>query len=332
MISVILPYFNAQNTLKTAIESILTQSYNKFELILCDDGSNDASAEIANSYAGDKRIKLIDQENQGVARAHAFAMQHSQGDFIARMDADDLSHPERLNLQYNHLMNNPELDVSATQVRFCSSLSNSQGFKEFVDWNNTLIESNEISENRFIEMPLINPSTMIRRGIYEIHGTYNHNDFPEDYDYWLKLLAKEIKIEKIAQELLTWNDSSTRLSRSSDLYDPENFYACKAFYLAQELKKTQIREVAIWGAGNKSRKRAEQLLQYGIKISAYIDVSEKLIGKKINGIPVYSYEDERKIKDFFVLSYVGNRGIRDKIKVYLQKLGLKSFKDFIICA
>ncbi|MDD7987081.1 glycosyltransferase [Lentisphaera marina] len=332
MISVILPYFNAQGTLRNAIESILQQSSSKFELILCNDGSNDRSAEIANSYASDKRVKLIKQENQGVAKAHAFAMQYAQGDFIARMDSDDSSHHKRLELQNDHLLRNSDIGVSATQVSFISSIYKSSGFQHFVDWNNSLLSTSEIRDNRFIEMPLVNPSTMIRRELYETHGSYQDNEYPEDYDYWLKLMGAGVKIEKLNHKLLTWNDSATRLSRSSKLYDPENFYACKAFYLAQELQSLNVRGVVIWGAGSKSRKRAELLLKHGIQIHAYIDVSKKLIGTNINGIPVYDYQDNEMIKGFFILSYVGNRGVREKIQTYLQELDLIAYKNFILCA
>jgi len=332
MISVILPYFNAEATLKTAIESLINQTYENFELILCNDGSTDESEIIAKSFSKDKRIKLIQQKNQGVARAHSFAMQHATQDLIARMDADDFSHPDRLKLQHQHLTNDSNLQVSASQVEFTSCLDKAEGFQHFVDWNNTLLTYEEILENRFIEMPLVNPSTMIRRELYESIGTYQDNSFPEDYDYWLKALSNGAKVEKLPRKLLTWNDSSLRLTRSSKLYDPENFYACKAFYLAQELQKNNIAEVVIWGAGNKSRKRSDELLKYGVKIKAYIDVSKKLIGREINGIPVFDFQDTQKFQNEFILSYVGNRGIREKIKSYLEKLDLSAQKNFILCS
>jgi len=332
MISVILPYFNAEATLKTAIESLINQTYENFELILCNDGSTDESEKIAKSFAKDKRIKLIQQKNQGVARAHSFAMEHASGEYIARMDADDFAHPARFKLQHQHLTNDSNLQVSASQVEFNSCLDKADGFQHFVNWNNTLLTYEEILENRFIEMPLVNPSTMIRRELYESIGTYQNNSFPEDYDYWLKALSSGAKIEKLPHKLITWNDSSSRLTRSSLLYDPENFYACKAYYLAQELQKNNIDEVVIWGAGNKSRKRSDELLKYGITIKAYIDVSKKLIDREINGVPIYDFQDTQKFQNEFILSYVGNRGIRGKIKRYLEKLDLRAQKNFILCS
>ena len=332
MISVILPFYNAKHSLKDCIKSLLNQTHDDFELILCNDGSNDNSAQIAKSFLSNSRVKLISQENQGVALAHNFALKQAQGDFIARMDSDDWAHPDRLKLQYQHLSQNPEIAISATCAEFQSTLSKAEGFSHFVDWNNKLLSPDEILANRFVEMPLINPTTMIRRAVIDQIASYRKCDFPEDYDYWLKAMEHGLKISKLKEKLLTWNDSDKRLSRANALYHPDNFYRCKAYYLAKELKQLGISSVCIWGAGNNSRTRAQMLLEHDITINSYIDVSPKLIGREIDGCPVLNFEDIHSYSGKFILSYVGNRGVRDKIKAHLEKAGFEHFKNFILCA
>ena len=332
MISVILPFYNAEKSLNICISSLINQSLQNFELILCNDGSKDKSSEIAKQFCNDPRVKLIYQKNQGVVSAHNFALKHAQGEFIARMDADDIAHPNRLKLQLEHLLQNLDIAISATCVKFESSLPNAHGFAHFVDWNNKVLSPEQILKSRFIEMPLINPTTMIRREVLERIGSYRESSFPEDYDYWLMAMDNDLKIGKLQEKLLIWNDSSKRLSRSNELYHPDNFYRCKAYYLARTLKKMEIDSVCIWGAGNTSRKRSEMLVKYGIKINSYIDVSPKKIGQEINGCPVLHFDDLESYKNKFILSYVGNRGVREKIKAHLIGAGFENFKNFILCA
>lgn len=106
-LSVLMPVYNAENYLREAIESILNQSYTNFEFIIVNDGSTDKSEEIIRSY-NDERIKLVTRENGGVSKALNTGLAHSNGKYIARMDADDIAHVDRLALQMDFIKNNPE--------------------------------------------------------------------------------------------------------------------------------------------------------------------------------------------------------------------------------
>ena len=166
MISVVLPFYNSEKTLTKCLESLQNQTLNNFEIILCNDGSTDNSLNIAKQFLKDSRFKLLSQDNRGVVAAHNVALESAQGDFIARMDADDWAHPQRLQVQLEQLTKNPNISISATCVEFKSELPNAQGFAQFVQWNNSILSPNDILENRFIEMPIINPTTMIRRSVF----------------------------------------------------------------------------------------------------------------------------------------------------------------------
>src|SRR5210317_2262802 len=97
VISVILPFYNAAATLKRAMESLSSQSYNQFECILVDNNSNDSSEKIALDHCKiDDRFRLIHEKKQGVVFACEKGLEQAQGAYIARMDADDWSYPDRL--------------------------------------------------------------------------------------------------------------------------------------------------------------------------------------------------------------------------------------------
>ena len=115
-VSVVMSVFNQEKYLPIAIESILNQTYTDFEFIIVNDGSNDSSNDIILGYK-DKRIILIEQENTGLPVALNLAISKTKGDFIARMDSDDISHPSRLKKQLEHLKQNPEMDLIGSSVR-----------------------------------------------------------------------------------------------------------------------------------------------------------------------------------------------------------------------
>ena len=109
-ISVIMPVYNGEKFLREAIDSILTQSFKDFELIIINDGSKDNSKLIIDSF-DDERIIYVEQENKGLATALNHGISYSKGEFIARMDADDISMPYRLMKQYLFFRSHPQISV-----------------------------------------------------------------------------------------------------------------------------------------------------------------------------------------------------------------------------
>src|SRR6056297_406605 len=108
-ISVILPFQNAETTLSEAVQSIVNQTFPDFELLLVDNNSSDNSRNIACKWAKkDQRISLLEEKRPGVAHAMNCGLKNAGGRFVARMDADDISHPERLEKQLLFLKKNPD--------------------------------------------------------------------------------------------------------------------------------------------------------------------------------------------------------------------------------
>lgn len=119
LISIAMPVFNAESYLNLAIDSIIGQTYLNWEMIAIDDGSTDNSLAILLDYQlKDKRIKVISRENKGIAYTLNQCIENAKGDFIARMDADDISMPTRLELQLNAFKADSSLDLIATNIFF----------------------------------------------------------------------------------------------------------------------------------------------------------------------------------------------------------------------
>lgn len=205
-ISVILPAFNAQAYLREAIDSILNQTYTDFEFLIYNDGSTDSTKTIIDSY-NDKRIKAFhSDENKGYVHWLNIGLKGAQGKYIARMDADDISLPERFQLQWDFMESHPEVGVCGGQVEIIGS-------GELVK---KPLTDNEIRWWFFKGNPLAHPSVMIRKSVLDSSNIqYDSTLRPaEDYDMWWRL-AMHTKLANLNDIILKYRYHSTQESTAS---------------------------------------------------------------------------------------------------------------------
>jgi glycosyltransferase involved in cell wall biosynthesis len=328
-VSVILPFYNAEKTLVAAVESILRQTFPNFELLLIDNNSTDISKSIAQKFAEkDSRIRLLQEMKQGVAHAMNCGLENARGQFVARMDADDISLPERLEKQVAFLNGYPEIGLLGCEVKYIAHEKNTAGFKRFVKWVNSFHSPEEIERNHFVEIPVVNPTIMFRKEIYEKWGGCSQGDFPEDYEMQLRYLEAGVKMAKLPEPLLEWHDSSSRLTRTDDRYSTDAFFRTKAAYFKKWSEK-QNRfhpDIWVWGAGRKTRQRAKLLEKEGLKIRGFIDIVK---GKTTEKTTLHFTE----IPDpgqLFIVPMVTKTGARELIQSYLQKAGYAERTDFML--
>ena len=321
-ISIILPFYNAEFTLKRALESIKQQTYKCFECILIDNNSTDKSYEVAKEYVNtDHRFILIKEIKQGVVFASNAGSRITQGEYVCRMDADDYSPPQRLQLQNSFLDDNKEVGVVSGMVKYVSHISNTKGFARYVKWVNSLTTPQQIYDHRFVESPIINPSAMWRNAIAEKYGMYKNGNFPEDYEMWLRWLGKGVRMYKLSETVLHWHDSFSRLTRTHPIYSDIAFFKIKTQYLIHWLKNNNpfYPKVVIWGASRISRQRAKLLLEYGITIENYIDIHQK---RQLSTDVIY-YKDIPNPGNIFILCYIKEIKARKQIQVFLEERNYK---------
>jgi len=329
-ISILLPFRNAAPTLDAAISSIATQTFTDWELLLIDNASLDESSAIAQHWAGqDERIRVITEPAIGIAHALNTGLQHAQGRYIARMDADDISHPERLAKQVAYLDAHSEIGVLGTRTRFATTVERSSGMQWFVYWQNTILSPRDHYVKRFVDAPLAHPTVMFRHELLAQHGNYNTGPLPEDHELWLRWMAAGVRFAKLPEELLTWNDHAQRLSRTHTNYSTEAFFSTKAKWLAKWLhRKLNGRPVIVAGASNICRERARLLEAEGIAISAFTDV-------KPREVPGYAFVAHNALPpsgEAFIVSFISQRGTGDRIAEYLAMRGLVEGEDFVLAA
>lgn len=352
-VSVALPCHNAARSLPAALESLLAQTLADFEIIAVDDGSADIDGgqtwDVLCAYARrDARLRPLRLPHQGVALAFNAAVAACTTPYIARMDADDLCLPRRLEAQAAMLDADPGLDLVSGLVRFGGDRKARLGYALHVDWLNSLATPEAMSLNRFVESPLANPSVMFRRSAWERFGPARPNTgsrlggsrlggpqlvghsgpFPEDYEQWLRWLSLGARMAKADEEVLIWNDPPTRLSRTAEAYSPQAFARIKAGYAWDWLaaNNPQHPRVWVWGAGRVSRQRLAPLAALGLTIQAYVDIDPNKVGQSVQGIPVLGREavppcPPASTAAPFLLVNVGSRGAREEITEWLAGRG-----------
>jgi FlaA1/EpsC-like NDP-sugar epimerase len=152
--------------------------------------------------------------------------------------------------------------------------------------------------------------------------------FPEDYELWLRLHAAGQAMAKLPEVLLDWRDSPGRVSRTSARYARTAFDTLRAEYLARDAR-LQGRDLVVWGAGRRTRKRVEHLLARGTRPRAWIDVDPKKIGNRINGLSVLGPTSLEQGARPLVLVYVASHGAREQIGEHLVALGYVEGVDYL---
>ena len=224
-ITVLMPVYNAEKHLSEAIESILNQTYKDFEFLIINDGSSDQSESIINRY-NDKRIRYIkNNTNLKIAETLNKGISLAKGKYIARMDADDISLPERLMHQVDFLDSNPDVGVCGTWFR-TTGISNRTV--------RTPVDDPNIKSFLFFNSPFCHPSVMIRKEILLLNNiTYEDILYAEDYLLWIKL-SRCTKMANIPEVLFIYREHDRNISLINKERQEHNANNIRCIYLKQE--------------------------------------------------------------------------------------------------
>lgn len=331
-VSVVMPCYNAQETVDEAVVSVLENTLTDFELIAVDDGSEDATAERLKRWSRrDERVRPVLRDHGGLIPTLNAGWRAARGQLIARMDADDRSAPSRLARQAEFLARHSELAAVSSLVESFPPEAVREGFQVYLDWLNGLVTPEDIAREIFVESPLPHPSMMIRREWLERMGGYKEFGWPEDYDLWLRMHLAGARFGKVEQVLLYWREHPDRATRTDSRYSVRNFLRAKAHYLMKGPLADRD-AVLIWGAGQMGRRLSKHLLREGAPLVVFIDVDPDKIGREKRGRPVVG---RGKLLDWWrrydnpaLISAVGSHAARPQIRAYLEKRGLMEARDW----
>jgi glycosyltransferase involved in cell wall biosynthesis len=331
-ISTLMPCYNAERTLDEAVESIVRQTWADWELVVVDDGSSDSSSERLEAWTKrDPRVRLTRRERRGLVASLNDGLAACRGAWIARMDADDVSLPERFAEQAQVLESCPDVAAVGCQVEAFGEGPIGPGLRLYLEWINSLLTPEDIRREIFVESPLVHPSVLIRREWLVRVGGYQDRGWPEDYDLWLRMHLAGARFAKVPRILLRWREHAHRLTHLDPRYRIDAFLKAKAHYLIRG--PLQGREsVLVWGAGLVGKRLARHLIQAGAPLKAFIDIDPAKIGRTRRGLPVLAPEGcldaWREARRPVLLAAVGARGARAQVREQVNGFGLVEGRDW----
>lgn len=205
-VSVVMPVYNTEQYLQESIGSILNQTFSDFELLVVNDGSTDGSRELIESLQkNNKRIRLINQNNQGIVAALNNGIRFSYGKYIARMDSDDISLESRLMEQVSFMDNNADVGVCGSWCKYFGIVNGPICKVQESD--------SRIKASLLFNTSMVHPSIIMRRDVIEKHDLLYRNGYEhaEDYDLWRRF-AQFSKLANIPKSLLYWRTHTAQVT------------------------------------------------------------------------------------------------------------------------
>lgn len=332
LVSVLMPVRNADRWLDEALDSLERQTFEDFEVLAVDDGSTDGSREILRRRAArEPRLRLLKQPAAGIVAALEAARMRARGRYLARMDADDVARPERLERQVELLERDPTLAGCGTGVEYVPLAAVGSGARRYERWINALVEPDAIARDVFVECPLPHPTFFLRADAVARLGGWRDAGWPEDYDLVLRSWEAGERLGKVPEVLLDWRERPDRLSRTDPTYDADAFRRCKIHYL----KRTLLRGrdgVVVCGAGPTGKAFGRALQRAGVAVRGWVDLDPRKIGKRIHGAPVVAPAGIQAFRGALCVAAVGQRGAREEIRAALQAAGWREMEEFVAVA
>ncbi|HEY7726806.1 MAG TPA: glycosyltransferase [Anaeromyxobacteraceae bacterium] len=327
-VAVLLPARDAAATVRAAAVSILRQTLRDLCLVAVDDGSGDETAAVLSRLAErDRRLLLVAGAGEGIARALNRGLARCDAAVVARMDADDVAWPRRLERQAEALAARPDLAAVGSRVRLFPRAAVRDGMRRYAAWLNALAAPEEVARDLLVEAPLVHPAAALRRRALERAGGWRDGDFPEDYDLWLRLAADGGRLANVPETLLDWRDSPGRLTRRDPRYARARHVELKVEHLVRTALAGR-REIALWGAGDTGKAFADALAARGVAVALFVDVKRGRIGGRKRGAPVVGPQDVGRARGLPLLVAVGAAGARPLIRAELARQGFAELRDY----
>lgn len=320
LISIILPVFNGSDFLKDCLESIIGQTETNWELIAVDDQSTDSTLALLQSFAiQDARIKVLCNPDKGLIPALRLALSEAQGEWITRMDHDDLMPPHKLFTLSRLLQKLGPGFVVTGMVRYFAEGELGLGYRKYEQWLNQIALKNTHYLEIYKECTLPSPCWMIYRRNLMACGGFDAAKYPEDYDLCFRFRHAGFKIVAAPEVLHWWRDHPNRSTRKLNWYADQTFMELKLEYFLLDDFDAQ-RPLVLWGAGKKGKKMAQLLIKRKMAFEWICDNPRKW-GHEMLDVPWQSPQRIEELKDPQLLILVADPQGQIQIKDFLSRVG-----------
>ena len=327
LVSIIMPVKNTAQFLEEGVLSIINQTYANWELLAVNDNSTDNSFEVLSTFAKqDARIKVFNNAGNGIISALQTGYKNCLGEFITRMDSDDIMVPNKLEILASNLEINGKGNVATGLVKYFPEEEIGEGFQKYEAWLNRLTQQGTTFSEIYKECVIPSPCWMMYRQDFEKCGAFNSKIYPEDYDLVFRMYQNKLKVIPCKEVIHLWRDYSSRTSRTHEHYADSSFIEIKLNYFLK-LHYDITKNLVIWGAGKKGKFVAELLLKKNIPFQWICD-NPKKIGKHIYDVEMLPFTALENIDNSQSIVSVASPKAQNEIVEYFDKKGLKSYSDY----
>ncbi len=324
LISVLIPVKNPGIYLKSCLDSILNQSYQNFEIIAVDDSSTDGSAETLFEYSNAySNFSTYRNQGSGITNALQTAYNHSKGDYVHRMDADDIMPTNKLKALLDQWKKG--CVVTGKVKYFSDEWLVGLGFKNYESWINNLMDSKSFWEDVYMECPIPSPAWLMERKDFESIGGFDSAFLPEDYDLCFRVYKAKMDVVCVKEVVHLWRDSQNRTSRKLPIYFPMAYYPLKVKYF-MEIDRDKKKPLLLWGAGKKGKRIANLLLENKQDFVWCTDNNKKI------GVDIYNknLKDCKTLvlNDYQIILAVSSPQDKREINKVLANSSLKKSKNY----
>ncbi len=315
-VSLLMPFYQAEDFIREALLSLLEQSYSDWELIAVDDGSTDQSRSIVEEFAeDDPRIRLYINGEKGILPALQIGLSKAKGEYLGRFDADDLLTPDRLKLMVDLLRGCSPRSIATGLVQYFSDQPISAGYARYQDWINELNLNGQTWTDIYRECVIASPNWLMRRDELERIGGFHNLQYPEDYDWCFRCYQHQFEVHCLSSTTLLWREHPKRTSRHSDHYQQQAFFELK---IQRLIELESFEELVLWGSGRKARITGALLREKGVHFR-WMDLEPQRFPDGILGIEI---EDYRKLET--------KSGLKVLIGVYPNPAERKDLEAFLV--
>jgi glycosyltransferase involved in cell wall biosynthesis len=327
LISVLIPFKNTSDFITECLQSIVNQTYTNWELIVIDDHSSDTSYAIVERFAQkDTRIRLYKNKGNGIIDALKLAYSKSKGNFITRMDSDDIMVKEKLQIMHDDLMAHGKGHIALGLVKYFSKEGISDGYSKYQSWLNKLTKEGANYSEIYKECVIASPCWMVYRDDFDRCGAFNSELYPEDYDLVFRFYKQGLTCIPSTKLLHYWRDYTYRTSRTHTNYSHDMLLQLKLYYFLQ-LHRDKEKTLVIWGAGHKGKFAACYLIEHQIEFLWICD-NPKKIGKHIYDKELFNFNYLESIKNPQSIITVANPKAQKEIKSYLNSQKMEPMVDY----
>lgn len=312
-----MPVKNAAGYLNECIDSIISQSYENWELVAVDDHSEDDSLRILSMYAHrDTRISALINKGHGIIPGLQLAFKKCNGEMITRMDADDVMIEDKLLIMATDLQEYGKGHIAIGLVKYISHEPLGEGYKKYENWLNNLSKNGGNWEDIYKECVIPSPCWMVYKSDLDTCGAFDSHVYPEDYDLCFRMYSHDLKVIPTSKTLHYWRDHSERTSRNDPHYSENSFFPLKVkWFLSKDYDP--ILPLIIWGAGRKG-KYVVRLFNKAKTELKWICENDAKIGKDIYGHKLHSKSLLDQFNRAQIILCVSNEKEQKEILEYLR--------------